>query len=97
MTLFKFKLYITNKSPKSLQAITEVKDLLKNISMNNKIKTELKIVDILKEEELNENWLVVTPMLIKTFPPPEKRVFGDFSNFEQTLILLGLGDLKLGE
>jgi circadian clock protein KaiB len=80
------KLYITGKTPNSVAAINNLKDILKT-----KVKTsyKLEIIDVLKHPQLAENQkILATPVLEKQLPPPIRRIIGDLSNKEK--ILLGL-------
>jgi len=92
--VLKFRLYITGESAQSKKAKSQVSKLLEEIFLNTNIKTELEIIDVLNKDVNDEQWLVVTPMLAKLFPEPEKRVFGDFSDSEKILKLLGLNELN---
>ncbi len=95
MKKLKFRMFITGESTISNKAKKQVEKLIEVISSNTEIVTELEVVDIMKQKVKDEKWLIVTPMLVKYFPEPEKRVFGDFSDIEKTLNLLGLSELNI--
>ncbi len=90
MQKIKFKLFVTDHTHKSRKAESEVKQILNSI----RAETELEIIDVLEHPEIEKSWLVVTPMLVKVSPKPEKRVFGDFDDIEKTLKMLGLNDVE---
>jgi circadian clock protein KaiB len=90
MQKFKFKLFVTDDTLKSRKAINQVKQILEKILEE----TELEIIDVLEHPEIDESYLIVTPMLVKVFPKPEKRVLGDFDDIEKTLRMLGLSDVE---
>lgn len=51
----------------------------------------LEVIDILNEPEIAEEQnIFATPTLVKTEPPPPKRIIGDFSSGEKVLKALGL-------
>jgi len=52
---------------------------------------ELDIVDVLERPQLaEEEKILATPTLIKSLPPPLRRIIGDLSNKEQVLLGLDL-------
>jgi circadian clock protein KaiB len=83
---YMLKLFVTGKTPISLAAIKNLKEILKT-KMKGSYKLE--IIDVLKHPQLAENEkILATPVLEKKLPPPIRRIIGDLSDKEK--ILLGL-------
>ena len=52
---------------------------------------EIRVVDVLKEADVAEQYrVVVTPTVIRVFPEPKRRVIGDLTDSEQLVYGLGL-------
>ncbi len=81
------RLYITGQTPRSEQAITNIKRICENhISENYK----LEIINVLEEpERAEEDMVIATPTLLRLTPPPARRIIGDLSLTDR--VLLGLG------
>lgn len=87
MNKFQLKLYITGKTPRSENAIHNLRKICEeNLDLNN---YEIEIIDILERPQLAEDErILATPTLIKSLPPPIRRLIGDLSETEK--VLLGL-------
>ncbi len=82
------KLYVTGQTANSAKAIENLKDVLKN-GLSDLYK--LKVIDVVKNPQLAEkDNILATPTLLKSSPPPERRVIGDLSDKERILTALGL-------
>ena len=89
MEKFLLKLYVTGHTPRSQQAIDNLRGILEAEFAG---RYELEIIDVLEKPQLAEDEkILATPTLIKQLPPPLRRVIGDLSDRDQ--VLLGL-DLK---
>lgn len=86
MADFVLKLYVTGQTPSSARALENLKEMCKG---NLGGEYELKIIDVLKDPHLaEEDKIIATPTLVKSLPPPLRKVVGDLS--AQTDVLLGL-------
>jgi circadian clock protein KaiB len=86
------KLYVTGKTSRSERAIANLRHICEN---ELKGQYEMIVVDILDNPQLAEDEKVLaTPTLIKSLPPPMRRIIGDLSEYEK--VLLGL-DLRYME
>lgn len=84
------RLYVTGQTPRSILAIENLKRICEN-ELNGEY--EMVVIDVLERPKLaEEDRIIATPTLIKSLPPPLRRVIGDLSDTEK--VLLGL-DLKL--
>lgn len=79
-------LYITGKTSRSERAIKNLREICEN---DLKDRFELIIVDVLEQPQLAEDQkILATPTVVKSLPPPMKRIIGDLSDKEK--VLLGL-------
>ena len=83
------KLYITGMTPRSQEALRNIKKIIKENPDNN---FDLEVVDIYQQPTLAKgDQIIAVPTLVKKLPAPLRRLIGDLS--QEDRILLGL-DLK---
>lgn len=86
--VYLLKLYVSGNSPKSIQAILNLKKICEE---NLKGRYKLEVIDLYQKPELaREANLIAAPTLIKKLPLPLRRVIGDMSNLEKVLIGLDI-------
>ncbi|MEO6567210.1 MAG: circadian clock KaiB family protein [Opitutaceae bacterium] len=86
------RLYITGSSPRSSQAITNIRSLCEEHLAG---RYELEVVDIYQQPgEAAGNQIIAAPTLVKEQPVPLRRMVGDLSNRERVLVGLDLDGLK---
>lgn len=94
MEKYLLKLYITGRTPRSQQAIDNLRGIMEAELAG---RYELEIIDILEKPQLAEDEkILATPTLIKELPPPLRRVIGDLSDKEQVLLGLDLQSIHGG-
>ena len=82
------QLYVSGMSPKSLEAIHNIKRLCDE---HLKDAFELEIIDIYKNPELaSEQSIVFSPSLIKQLPLPKKILIGTLKDSEKVIKALGI-------
>jgi len=82
------RLYITGQTPRSQQAIANLRRLCKE-SLGEEY--ELSIIDVLERPQLAEDEkIMATPTVVKALPPPMRRIIGDLSDVKQVLVGLDL-------
>jgi len=82
-------LYVTGMTPRSTQAIANVRKLCETFLAGS---YELKVIDIYQQQQLAKGeQIIATPTLIKKLPLPLRKIIGDMSDTEK--VLLGI-DLK---
>jgi circadian clock protein KaiB len=87
------QLYVSGMSPKSMEAIGNIKRLCNQYL---KDASELEIIDIYKNPEVAiQQQIVFSPSLIKKFPLPRKILVGDFSDTDKVIKALGIAKNKL--
>jgi circadian clock protein KaiB len=88
MGKFLLKLYITGQTPKSERAIANLRRICEE-ELGGQY--ELFIIDVLEHPQLAEDEkILATPSLCKELPPPIRRIIGDMSDTEKTLLGLDL-------
>jgi len=82
------QLYVSGMSPKSMEAIENIKRLCDE---HLKDAFDLEIIDIYKHpESLAEQHIVFSPSLIKQLPLPRKILIGTLSDTEKVVKALGI-------
>jgi circadian clock protein KaiB len=85
---FKFRLYVAGEAANSTQAIANLRSLCREILDN---RSEIEIVDVLREpKRALEDGVLLTPMLVKLYPAPIRKIIGNLSQREPILQALGL-------
>ncbi|HSN99251.1 MAG TPA: circadian clock KaiB family protein [Candidatus Nanopelagicales bacterium] len=88
MGKYVFKLFVTGQTPRSEQAIRNLRAMCEARLPG---RYEMVVIDVLDQPELAEAQRVLaTPMLIKETPPPERRIIGELTQVDDVLRLLGL-------
>ena len=79
-------LYVAGQSPNSQAALVNLRAALELLQVTDT--AALEIVDVLLDPDRGvRDRVMVTPMLIKTAPPPERRILG---NLHDRAVLLGV-------
>lgn len=82
------QLYVTGMSPRSMEAIENVRHLCDN---NKDTILNLEIIDLYKNPEAaGQQQIIFSPTLIKVAPLPRKTIIGTFSDFDKVKKILGL-------
>jgi circadian clock protein KaiB len=82
------RLYVTGLTPRSLRAITNIKEICEE---HLKGRYDLQVIDIYQQPVLARGeQIIAVPTLIKKLPPPLRRIIGDLSDRERVLIGLDL-------
>lgn len=82
------QLYVSGMSPKSIEAIKNIKRLCDE-HLQRAFKLE--IIDIYKHPELaSEQHIVFCPSLIKQYPLPRKTLIGTLSDTDKVMKALGI-------
>ena len=87
---FVMKLYVSGMSPKSMEAIKNLK-ILCNTYLKDSF--DLEIIDIYKNPHLaEEQHIVFSPSLIKYLPLPKKTLIGTLSDTNKVVTALGISE-----
>jgi len=81
---WELRLYVAGQTPKSLVAFANLKKICE---AHLRGKYRIEVIDLLAHPELaRADQIVAIPTLIRKLPPPVKRIIGDLSNKESTLV-----------
>jgi circadian clock protein KaiB len=82
------RLFVAGASVNSTRAISNLRGVCEQYIKDN---YTLEIVDVYQHEGLaKQEQIIALPLLIKSFPLPERRLIGDMSNKEKVLKGLGI-------
>jgi len=86
--VWNLRLYVAGQTPRSLAAFANLKRLCETHLQG---RYSIEVVDLLKHPQLAEgDQIIAIPTLVRQLPPPMKKIIGDLSNVEQTLVGLDL-------
>jgi circadian clock protein KaiB len=82
------RLYVAGQTPKSMTAFANLKRMCEEHLAG---KYRIEVVDLLKEPQLARgDQILALPTLVRKLPEPIKKIIGDLSNTERTLVGLDL-------
>jgi circadian clock protein KaiB len=86
------RLYTAGQSPKSLAALDNLKRVCEQHLPG---RYSIEVVDLLKNPRLaKDDQIVAIPTLVRKLPEPLRRIVGDLSDTERTLVGLQLRQIK---
>lgn len=89
---YALRLFVTGMTPKSLRAIANVKKICEEKLPG---RYELEVIDIYQHPELTRREdIIAAPTLVKTLPPPLRKLIGDMSDTERIVMALDLKPKK---
>lgn len=78
------KLYTAGKTPKSVRAFENLKKICED---HLKGRYEIEVIDLLKNPQLAKgDEIIALPTLVRQLPHPIRKIIGDLSNTERTLV-----------
>jgi circadian clock protein KaiB len=90
--VWQLRLYVAGKTAKSVAAFENLKRLCEKHLPG---KYQIEVVDLLVHPQLAKgDQIVAIPTLVRKLPPPIRKVIGDLSNVERTLVGLHLRPVK---
>ena len=91
---WKLRLYIAGVTPRSLAALENLEKICRDHLEGKKYSIE--VIDLLKNPQLAKgDQIFAIPTLVRRLPKPIKRIIGDLSNSERTMV--GLNILSPGK
>jgi circadian clock protein KaiB len=82
------KLYVAGQSPKSVNAIANIKKLCETMLKGCYV---LDVIDLYQQPHLAQGeQIIAIPTLVRTLPSPLRRIIGDLSNTERVLVGLDI-------
>ncbi len=91
---YSLRLYVAGQTPKSLTAIINLKRICEEHLAG---RYTIEVIDLLVTPQLAAgDQIVAVPTLVRTLPPPLKRIIGNLSNFEKVLVGLDIRSVEKG-
>ena len=91
--MWELRLYVAGQSPKSVAAFANLKKLCEEHLAG---KYTIEVIDLLEQPQLAAgDQIVAIPTLVRKLPQPLRKIVGDLSNRERTLVGLQLRPAKL--
>jgi len=88
LTRYILKLYVAGQSPKSVNAIANIKKICEEHLQE---RYELEVIDLYQQPQLAlGEQIIAIPTLLRKLPLPLRRIIGDLSNTERVLVGLDL-------
>ena len=85
---WELRLYIAGQTPNSIAAIANLKKICEE---QLKGKYRIEVVDLLKKPQLAKgDQIIAIPTLVRRLPPPVKKIVGNLSKTERTLVGLDI-------
>lgn len=85
---YELRLYVAGKTPKSVAAFNNLKRLCEEHLAD---RYRIEVVDLLVNPQLAQgDQILAIPTLVRKLPEPIKKIIGDLSNTERTLVGLDL-------
>jgi len=86
------RLYIAGQTPKSVAAFSNLKRICEEHLAG---KFEIEVIDLIENPRLaKDDQIVAIPTLVRKLPEPIRKIIGDLSDREQTLVGLQLRKFK---
>lgn len=83
---FRLMLYVAGQTPKSLTAFANLKRICEEHLEGRYL---IEVIDVTKHPEIAiENQIFAIPTLIRQVPKPMRKLIGDLSNTEKTLVAM---------
>ena len=85
---WQLRLYVAGKTPKSVTAFANLQQLCEEHLAGE---FEIEVVDLIENPRLaQDDQIVAIPTLVRKLPPPIRKIIGDLSDTERTLVGLQL-------
>ena len=82
------RLYVAGQSPKSVRAFTNLRKLCEEHLAG---RYRIEVIDLIKNPQLAAgDQILAVPTLVRRLPEPIKKIIGDLSNADRTLVGLDL-------
>ncbi len=92
---WELRLYVAGQAPKSIAAFANLKRICDE---HLEGRYTIEVIDLIKQPQLAAgDQIVAIPTLVRKLPEPLRRIVGDLSNTERTLVGLQLRAARAGE
>jgi circadian clock protein KaiB len=87
--MYVLRLCVTGMTPRSREALINLKNICDEYLQGH---YQLEVIDLYQQPALAaSHQIIATPTLLKTYPPPLRRLIGNLSDTDATLRRLGIG------
>lgn len=91
---WELRLYVAGQTPKSLAAMRNLKKLCEEHLPG---RYRIEVIDLLVNPRLaKDHQIIAIPTLVRRLPDPMRKIIGDLSNTERTLVGLDVRSLDAG-
>lgn len=91
-SLFVLRLYVAGQTPRSVRSVANLKRICEEHLRGRYV---LDVIDLYQQPQLaRDHQILAVPTLIRTLPPPQRRIIGDLSNTESVVAKLGVRDTE---
>jgi circadian clock protein KaiB len=81
---WRLRLYVAGRTPRSVAALANLKRICEEHLQGS---YSIEVIDLLKDPQLARgDQIVAIPTLVRRLPPPIRRIVGDLSNADRTLV-----------
>lgn len=88
LDLWELRLYVAGRTPKSITAFANLKKLCEEHLVG---RYTIEVIDLLEQPHLAEgDEIIAIPTVVRKLPEPVKKIVGDLSNSERSLVGLQL-------
>ncbi len=89
---WELRLYVAGPSPRSLEALANLKRICEQHLAG---RYRIEVVDLLQHPQLARNdQIVAIPTLVRRLPPPLRKIIGNLSDTERTLVGLQIKPVR---
>jgi circadian clock protein KaiB len=93
--MYVFRLCVSGMTPRSRDALINLKQIC-DAYLDGRY--QLEVIDLYQQPALAAaHQIIATPTLLKSYPPPLRRLIGDLSDTEATIRRLGIAVRKNGD
>lgn len=78
------RLYVAGQTPKSIAALANLKKICEEHLADQ---YQIEVIDLVRNPQLaRRDQILAIPTLVRSLPPPLKKIIGDLSNVEKVLV-----------
>lgn len=78
------RLYVAGQTPKSIAALANLKRICEEHLADQ---YQIEVIDLVRNPQLaRRDQILAIPTLVRSLPPPIKKIIGDLSNIEKVLV-----------
>ena len=93
--MYVLRLCVSGMTPRSREAVSNLKQICEEYLKGH---YQLEVIDLYQQPALAaSHQIIATPTLLKSYPPPLRRLIGDLSDTEATIRRLGIALRKHGD